>query len=273
MSVNGSGSDAGLSPRATRVRNRCLAVLAARRSLPTPSAQELNAIDGKLGLRAAFEQWEKLHTPPIGVATIAPVQSAAVQARRMRWRSPRIIKSAAVAAAGLAGLLAGDLWRQRVGAQESIATVEQRWLPVNDSVAASVNRTILAAMRDRGAGVSLSAADLATMIFRSPRRRSVPVDSLEARMDSLLWIRGRLRRGSRFELGGNVVMLRRGLAELRVKHLNVDGVATDSTMVSRLVAGPRSRSVDVDRLRFEVPSFVSSIFIAGGAAEVSIRDR
>lgn len=265
MSVSDSASAGKLASRAVRVRNRCLAALAARRSLPVPSAEELTALGDGLGLRAAWEQWETSHTPPTRVVEIGAVPTAAKV--RARWRSPRLMKTAAVVAAGMLGVVVGGLWRQRVGAQANAAAAEVRWLAVNDSVTQSLNaRLIETVLRDPRSPVSLSAADLAALIFRSPRRRTVAIDSLEARIDSLLWIRGRLRRGPRFELGGDVRVLRRGIAELRVRRLAIDGTATDSTMVSRLVAGPRPRSVDVDRLRFDVPGFVSSILIADGAA-------
>jgi len=270
MSANDSASGArpaNSARRAVRVRNRCLEILAARRSLPRPTADELSALDDDTGLGVALERWEKLHTPPVGVAEVPPVKVESPPNRRTRWRSPGVLKSTAVVTAGLLGVVAGDFWRQRASAQQQTAVAEQRWMPVNDSVVAAINATFVStATNEARPSVQLSAADIATLIVRSPRRRSVPIDSAEARIDSLLWIRGRLRRGPRFELGGEVSMLRRGLAELRVTRLVVDGQPADSARVSRLVAGPRARSSDVDRLRFDVPLWVSSILIAGRSA-------
>src|SRR5512133_2495113 len=160
MSVSDSASASKLASRAVRVRNRCLAVLAARRSLPLPSEEELAALDDGLGLRAAWERWETRHTPPTGVVEIA---AAPKRSRvRARWRSPRVMKTAAVLAAGMLGVVVGGMWRQRVGAQGNTAATEVRWLAVNDSVAQSLNaRLIEAALRDPRSPVSLSAADLA----------------------------------------------------------------------------------------------------------------
>jgi hypothetical protein len=271
MSVSGSDNAERLAPRVVRVRNGCLKALAARRSLPTPGDAELTTIDDAVGLRAAWERYEKTHTPPTGTAEVA---GSPTRPRVIRWRSRRVVRDAAVAAAGLLGVVAGGLWRQRIAAQGSAPVAEQQWLAVDDSVVRSMNARLVARSRtDESSTFTLSAADLATMIFRSPRRRFVPVDSLEARLDGLLWIRGRLRGASRFELGGDVRVVRRGLAELRVTHWSVNGVATDSTLVTRLVAGSRARSSDVDRLRFDVPAFVSSIVISGGAAEIVSRER
>jgi hypothetical protein len=176
------------------------------------------------------------------------------------------MKGAAVVAAGLLGAVVGELWFSPVDVRSTAAIAEQNWLPVTDSVTTMLD----AKLAD---GARLSPAELAALIFRSPRRRAARIEGLEARIDSLLWVRGRLREGSRFEFGGEVRVVRRGLAELRVTHLVVDGVETDSTAVSRLVAGPRVRSPSTDRLRFEVPGGVASFLMREGGADVLRRER
>ena len=162
-------------------------------------------------------------------------------------------------------------WRGRASGD---IVAEKAWLPVTDSVVTALNVKLSnVAANETGTRLTLSAADMATLIFRSPRRRQAPVDSIEARIDSVLWIRGRLRGGSRFELGGDVRMSRRGVAEFRVDHLNIGGVDADSARTARLVVGVRSRSADADRMRFEVPLFVAEVAIMDGAAKLMTRAR
>ena len=76
-----------------------------------------------------------------------------------------------------------------------------------------------------------------------------------------------------FELGGDVRLSRRGVAEFRVDHLSIGGVSADSARTARLVVGVRSRSADTDRMRFEVPLFVTEVAIMDGAAELMTRAR
>jgi hypothetical protein len=172
------------------------------------------------------------------------------------------------------GFFVGDRWLPRAAAQSGDIAAERDWVPVTDSVVTALNVKLSSvAANETGAKLTLSAADMATLVFRSPRRRQVPVDSIEARIDSVLWIRGRLRGGARFELGGDVRLSRRGVAEFRVDHLSIDGVNADSARTARLVVGVRSRSADVDRMRFEVPLFVTEVAIMDGAAELMTRAR
>jgi len=252
------------------VRNRCLTALAARRSLPIPTDAEIGAIGDDVRLSEAWAQWQTGHTPATGI-----VESAGAAPKRQppKWRS-RTIKISAIAAAGLLGFVVGDRWLPGVAAQSGSLAAEQIWQPLTDSVVPALNDKLSRVATSGGSVmVSLSAADLATLIFRSPRRRQTPVDSIEARIDSLLWIRGRLRGGTRFELAGEVYIARRGLAEFRVQHLTIGSVNADSGHVARLVAGVRSRSADTDRMRFEVPTFVADLVITNGAAQLMTRER
>ena len=271
MSVSVSDNRNPLAARAVRVRNRCLAVLAGRRSLPAPSEEDFASIGDGVSLSEALARWEKLHAPTVAIAPIAPT---VLRPPRRWYQKPFAYKTASVAAAGLLGVVVGNVWRSRVAAQASDVVAEQRWFPVTDSVVAALNEKLLDVREGRvGAQPTLTAADVAALIARSPRRRRVPIDSIEARIDSLLWIRGRVRGGSSFELGGNVRVLRRGLAELHVTHFAVDGLSADSAVVARLVVGTRTGSVDRDRLRFELPSFVSALVMANGEALVRLRER
>jgi len=270
MSANVSGSRDRLSPRAIRVRNRCLVALATRRSLPIPTDAELTSLGNDVPLRDAWTQWQADHTPPKGVVETAP---PAVRRAATKWR-PRLAKVTALAAAAVLGFVVGDRWLPGAGAQSGDIIAERLWVPVTDSVVAALNvKLSYAAANESDTKLPLSAADLATLIFRSPRRRQTPVDSIEARIDSVLWIRGRLRGGSRFELGGDVRMSRRGLAEFRVEHITIGGVNADSARTARLVVGVRSRSADTERMRFEVPLFVADVAITDGAAELLTRSR
>jgi hypothetical protein len=237
--------------------------LAARRSLPAPTAEEIGAIDDNVSLSEAWARWQTGHTLLSGI-----IETAGPPAKHSvgRWRSPRVIKSAAIAASAVLGFVVGERWLPGAGAQSSAAAVDRVWLPVTDSVVHAVDAKLSKMMINDASGrITLSAADMATMIFRSPRRRQAPVDSIEARIDSLLWIRGRLRGASRFEIGGDLRMLRRGVAELRVAHLTIDGVDADSARVARLVIGVRSRTAASDRIRFEVPGAVTELAVDDGS--------
>ena len=268
MSTNDSDSRGRLSPRTVRVRNRCLAALASRRSLPAPTAAEMDALGDAVRLGEAWAQWQTGHTPANGA-----VEGPAPAAKRAaaKWR-PRLIKMSALAAAAVLGFVVGDRWLPGAAAQSG--DIAAAWLPVTDSVVAALNVKLSSvAASDVSARVTLTAADMAALVFRSPRRRQAPVDSVEARIDSVLWIRGRLRGGSRFELGGEIRMSRRGVAELLVEHLTIGGVDADSARTARLVVGVRARSTETERMRFDVPAVVAEVAIMGGAAELIARAR
>jgi hypothetical protein len=264
MSASGSANNRRLSPRAIRVRNRCLAALAARRALPIPTQAEAAAIGDDVQLEEAWAQWQSGHTPPTGIVEIA---KAPVKRPVTKWRS-RMVKTSALAAAAALGFIVGDRWLPGAAAQSGDVLATKVWSPITDSVVAALDEKLTNASAVSDPKLTLTAADLATLIFRSPRRRQTPVDSIEARLDSLLWIRGRLRGGSRFELGGDVRLSRRGVAEFRVDHLTIGGVAADSARTARLVVGVRSRSIDYDRMRFEIPLFVAGIAIMDGEAQL-----
>lgn len=260
MSANARGKLSGFTPRVVRIRNRCLQSIARRQSLPVPTPADLEQIGDQVALGDAVKQWQAAHQP----AQPKPRGGFELPARPpARWRSPMAIKIAAVFVAAVMGVVAGRQFLPRAGAQSSDGLLEQPWLPVTDSVAQGANNTVRR-VNDDNRRMELTAADVAALIFRSPRRRTVFVDSLVARADSMLAIRGRIANAP-FELRGDLRLVRRGLAELVVQSLHVDGTNIDPMMISRLVARGRARTEDSDRLRFDVPLSVTRIAIIDGA--------
>jgi hypothetical protein len=263
MSASDS-ANRGLAPRVVRVRNRCLAVLSARHSLPAPSHDDLAAIDDSVGLSDAWVRWHRAHTTTPqadGVATRPPART------RTRWRSP-VVKGAALVLTGLLGFVVGERLLPRADAQASAAPVEPRWEPVTESAASTLNAKLLgASASDVPPRFSLSPTDMAALILRSRGRVLPPMTGIEARSDSLLWIQGRLRAGDVFVLGGSLRVVRRGIAELRVTRLIVDGRDVDPMSVSRFRTGYGSNVVG-DRLRFDVPWFIAGLSPQDGTVEV-----
>src|SRR5262249_57435165 len=99
--------------------------------------------------------------------------------------------------------------------------VPVRWLAVNDSVATGV-RTKLRRLTQTNSptSMSLSAADVAALLFNPPTPYGMQtLDSLEARLDSALWLRGRVHGAFRFELGGRLRLLRRRVVAVHVTRL------------------------------------------------------
>jgi hypothetical protein len=174
-----------------------------------------------------------------------------------------------VIVAGVLGFVIGKrVLVPAADAQSSPGVVAQPWLAVTDSIASEVNQTLYHA-RDARGPLSITAADAAALIFRSPRRHTVYVDSVTARADSMLDIRGRLAGAAVFELRGALRLVRRGTAELQVTSLLVDSVDVAPTMITRLVARGRARSETSDRLRFDVPLDVAAIVIRDGVIELT----
>jgi hypothetical protein len=134
---------------------------------------------------------------------------------------------------------------------------------VTDSVVEGLNNNVRR-VSDDNRRTELSAADVAALIFRSPRRRTVFVDSIVARADSMISIRGQLAANAKFELCGDLHLIRRGIAELVVRSLSVDGVDLEPAKITRLVARGRARTEESDRLRFDVPITVTSIAVVDG---------
>ena len=264
MSASVSASVERLSPRALRVRNRCLAVLAARRSLPIPREQDFASLSDDVTLEEAWSRWKKMHelTAPLPRGFELPARP------RSRWRTPLAYKTAGVIVAGVLGFVIGRrVLVPAADAQSSAGLVVQPWLAVTDSIASAVNQSLYHA-RDARGPLDISAADAAALIFRSPRRHTVYVDSVTARADSMLAIRGHIAGTAVFELRGALRLVRRGTAELQVISLMVDSVDVAPTMITRLVARGRARSETSDRLRFDVPLDVAAIAVRDGGVEL-----
>jgi hypothetical protein len=89
---------------------------------------------------------------------------------------------------------------------------------------------------------------------------------VEARSYTLLWIQGRLRDRNVVVIGGSLRVVRRGIAELRVTRLVVDGRDVDPFSISRLLPGYESNVVG-DRVRFDVPWFIADLRPEDGTVE------
>jgi hypothetical protein len=265
MSANARGRITGFTPRVVRLRNRCLQSIARRRSLPVPSQADLEKIGDQVALSEAVKQWMAAHGPEQpksrGGFDLPPRPPA-------RWRSPVVIRVAAVFVAAVMGIIAGRQLLPRADAQSRDGSIEQLWLAVTDSVAEEVNTTVRR-VNDDNRRTQLTAADVAALIFRSPRRRTVVVDSMTARADSMIAIRGQLAAGATFELHGDLRLIRRGIGELVVQSLRVDGTSIDPTMTSRLLARGRARTEDSDRVRFDVPLNVTAIAVIDGTISMT----
>jgi hypothetical protein len=212
--VNARRNESRLAPRALRIRNRCLAILAARRALPIPTDAETAELGDEIGLDQAFGVWYRRHTPPTAASAVTTP-----------WRRSNRYARVGVGVGVLAivvVLLVRGLTATRAGAQP----VPVRWLTVDDSVAAGVQTKLRRLAHTKPPTVvSLSAADVAALLFDAPPPyRTQPLDSLEARLDSALWLRGRVHGAFRFELGGRLRLVRRRIVAVRVTRLMVDGI-------------------------------------------------
>lgn len=263
MSVSDSGNGR-LAPRVVRVRNHCLAVLSARRGLPLPSDDDLAAIEDSVGLSDAWTRWQQSHASPTkagGVAARLP------SSMRRRWRTSLAVKAATLVLTGILGFAVGERWLPNADAQASAGSIASPWEPVEPArgtIGAKLRAAFASEVRPR---VQLSPAEVASLVLGSRRRALVPMSSVEARSDSLLWIRGRLRGQTMFELAGDVRVVRRGVAELRVSRLVVDGRDADPASVARLLTGSQSDVVGA-RLRFDVPWFIAGFRPDGSTVEV-----
>ena len=268
MNASDRGERGSLGPRARRVRNRCLAVLAARRRLPVPTAQELDQFGDDVTLLDALSGWERTHTPVASRSVRLPTERPPSW-----WQSARVARAAALVFAAVLGVLAGTRWLPRARAQSSGEVVGPVWSMVSDSTRGAVNeRFLMMSNTDVRFSARLSAAEMAGVIFRSRRFRMRPVDSLSARLDSTLHVRGRITGGPAFELSGDVQLVRRGVGELRIADLLVDGAPVPPDRVAELLGRAGRRAAPSDRLRFDVPGFVASIRLGAGGVEILKRE-
>jgi len=250
-----------LAPRARRIRNRCLQSLARLRELPVPGEQDVAQFGDELRLRDIMGKWEVLNTPPSAAPVIKPPPSILL---RPRWRSPALQRVVLVVLVGVLGFVLGD--QVLPPAQAAVAS-SLPWYAVNDSVAAVLNGKFVALNQSELAlPVSLTPAEVASLVFR----RHAHVDSVEARADSVLRVRGLLDDTTRFELEGRVRVQRRGTGELRITRLWLDGLRVSPGVLPRVIAGRRTTRPDSMSLWFTVPANVTRLVIVhalGSAAK------
>ena len=171
----------GLGPYALRVRNWCLARLSVHAGLPPASDHLLGGLPASVGLVDAWQRLQRAHRS------------------RRPWRSRRML----IGATGVSTLLLAV-----VAAQWLRAAPAPVWTPVTDSVRMSAEDKLWTS-RDAGGAVVLSPAEMAAVVFRR-------ADSLEARADSVLRVRGRLPNREHFAIAGAIAITRPGRGELRV---------------------------------------------------------
>ena len=136
-----------------------------------------------------------------------------------------------------------------------------------DTSLAHVNGVLLS-LRQASApiNVSLTSADVAALVFSSSLRRNPPaVASLEARVDSLISIRGSLADASGtptlFEVRGSVRVARPGLGKFDIAEFYlIDG------SIGR-------RAAELPPIRFTLPRFVRALKVVEGTVMLSTRSR
>lgn len=269
MSRNGVVNDRRLAPRALRVRNRCLANLAAHHALPLPGDQDIAGFDDTVGLEDSWRKWSETHTPARGASGVVAPQ---IPRRTQRAGLRPILAGVALVTAFSAGFFGFKFFeRWRDGQVAAAAAAKAGWVLVNDSTIAALRGKLL-----RLAGtevvlrVSLSTADVGALILGGlePRPRR-PLDSLEVRIDTLVWVRGRIRGASRFELGGRVRALRAGHGALDVTRMSVDGSETLPSSASRVTTG--GYAGPANGVQFALPSFVADLRLGDRVVELITR--
>jgi hypothetical protein len=181
------------------------------------------------------------------------------------------VGSVLVAAFG-AGVLAFtffERWRDRRLA--AAAAARAGWVAVNDSTIAALRGKLVGfAGTEVSLRVGLSTADVGALILGGlePRPRR-PLDSLEVRIDTLVWIRGRVRGASRFELGGSVRALRAGHGALEVMRIVVDGLETLPSSATRVTTG--AYAGPPTGLQFALPTFVTDLRLGNRVVQLVLR--
>ena len=269
MSPNGIVKDRRLAPRALRVRNRCLTNLAAHHALPLPGERDIAGFDDSVGLEDSWRRWEERHTPARSAAGVVARQVP----RRTQRAGVRPIFAGVVLfaafAAGFLGFKFFERWRDRRLAANVAASAG--WVLVNDSTIAGLRGKLLRlAGTEVSLRVGLSTAEIGALILGGlePRARR-SLDSLEARIDTLVWVRGRVRGAARFELGGSVRVLRTGHGQLEVTRVSVDGLETLPSSASRVTTGGYAGRAN--GLQFALPAFVSDLRLGSRVVELVTR--
>jgi len=255
-----------LTPRAARVRNGCLILLARTRALPVPSDHDLAALADDISLGVAWEWWSGRHAvAPRVVTRAAPAPPAWWRSRRLAWA---VVVISALASAWV---VRAQVMSRAAVAEES-GSIEPMWSMVSVNDLANAN-SVLIRLGQTSAPVSvpLSAAEVASLAFRSALRQQPPsVANLEARIDSLIAIRGtviRERTTTQFELRGRVRVAAPRVAQIDVVEMRVTDLAT-----GRRLPATQSGS-GFPPIRFRVPSSVKTITLVDGKALLGAGDR
>lgn len=269
MSPNDIGKDRRLAPRALRIRNRCLTNLAEHHALPLPSEHDVAGFDDTVGLEDSWQRWEKTHAPS---SAAAGAGAPRVSQRPPRTLVYRILVGTVLLSAFSAGFVAFkffERWRDRRLAANAAARAG--WALVNDSTIAALRGKLVGlAGSELSLRVSLSPAEVGALVLGGlePRPRR-PLDSLAVRVDTLVWVRGRVRGGARFELGGRVRAVRAGHGELEVTRMSVDGLETLPSNASRITTG--GYAGPANGLRFALPAFVADLRLGNRVVELITR--
>jgi len=259
--------------RALEIRNACLARLAVEAGLPAPTDADVSALDTGLSLEDAWARWQASHavTMPVPVAVPGKKRNTV---RRGRWIGIGVATAALVT---FTAVLAAERYRANVrdaGGMVAIPAAE-RWTRVTATERATLaNKLLTMASSEMPVSISLSAGEFAALAFGpSQARQHVRIDSLDARIDSLLWVRGRLRGGSRFEMGARIVITRPGRAEVRAAQLSFDGVDRPAAEFGAYTAVIQGRKIPPGRdgVWIELPAFVGALHVESGGATITNR--
>jgi hypothetical protein len=228
--------------------------------MPSPSSADLATLPNDVGVADAWAWWVGKQTSSPRVVVNATPETSAVVADPVWWRSRRVgwgILAASVFAS--AWVLSAQVRPLATGAART-----DSWTLVADTSLAHVNGVLLnLGQVSAPIDVSLTPADVAALVFGSSLRRRPPaVTDLEARVDTLMSIRGRVAEASgvsRFELRGNVRVARPGLGQFDI----VEFYLLDGSM--------GRRAVELPSIRFSLPRFVRELRIVDDGVMLSTR--
>lgn len=229
--------------------------------MPSPSGADLATLPNDVGVADAWAWWVGKQSSAPRVVVNATPETSPVVAGPVWWRSRRVgwgILAASVFAS--AWVLSAQVRPLATG-----ATPADSWTLVADTSLAHVNGVLLNLGRvSAPIDVSLTPADVAALVFGSSLRRRPPaVTELEARVDTLVSIRGRVAEASgvssRFELRGNVRVARPGLGQFDI----VEFYLVDGSM--------GRRAAELPSIRFSLPRFVRELRIVDGGVMLSTR--
>jgi hypothetical protein len=235
--------------RIVRTRNALFRRLAVRSGLPEPGLGTMATLDDQAGLTAVLNLWRARFGQSVPIVVTVPEVVPATRARAARrwWTMAASLSLAATAA--LPARAGRELGAVPV-ARESQGEVVT-WSAVADSLARDVFSQLAVLDSARvDTAVSLNAAMAAALILGTPKGRYLGLTRVEARIDSVVHLRGTLVDGRRVSVRGWVRLGDAGIGRLRV-----------TSALPRLVAADSAVSRD---LTFLVPRRVTALWIAGG---------